>query len=86
MIEIQGSLVGFWTTLFNMIGIELKFCTANHPQTDGQTERNNHLLEEYLRHFVAASQRNWVTLLDTAQFSYNLHKSSATEMSPLKLF
>ena len=76
----------FWTTLFNMMGTELKFSTANHPQTDGQTERINHLLEEYLRHYVTASQRNLVILLDTAQFCYNLHKSSATEMSPLKLF
>ena len=48
----------FWTTLFNLMGIELKFSTANYPQTDGQTEIINHLLEEYLRHYVTASQRN----------------------------
>ncbi|KAL0307163.1 UNVERIFIED_CONTAM: Transposon Ty3-I Gag-Pol polyprotein [Sesamum radiatum] len=68
----------FWTTLFNMMGTELKFSTANHPQTDGQTERVNVLVEDYLRHYVSASQQNWVDLLDVAQFSYNLHKSSAT--------
>ena len=34
---------------------------------------------------MRASQRNWVTLLDTAQFCYNLHKSSATEMSPFEI-
>ncbi|KZV51417.1 hypothetical protein F511_20581 [Dorcoceras hygrometricum] len=50
----------FWTALFNMMGSELKFSTANHPQTDGQTERMNQLLEEYMRHYVTASQRNWV--------------------------
>ena len=49
-----------------MMGTELKFSTANHPQTDGQKERINHLLEEYFRHYVTASQWNWVTLLDTA--------------------
>lgn len=67
------------------MGSELKFSTANHPQTDGQTERMNQLLEEYMRHYVTASQRNWVDLLDVAQFSYNLHKSSATGLSPFEL-
>ncbi|KAK4381990.1 Transposon Ty3-I Gag-Pol polyprotein [Sesamum angolense] len=68
----------FWTTLFNMMGTELKFSTANHPQTDGHTERVNALVEDYLRDYVSASQRRWVDLLDVAQFSYDLHKSSAT--------
>ncbi|KAL0305331.1 UNVERIFIED_CONTAM: hypothetical protein Sangu_3037700 [Sesamum angustifolium] len=47
----------FWTTLFNMMGKELKFSTAHHPQTDGQTERVNALVD-YLRHYVSASQQN----------------------------
>jgi hypothetical protein len=34
---------------------------------------------------VMATQRNWLELLDSAQFSYNLHKSLATELSPFKL-
>ena len=72
----------FWTYLFKLLGTELKFSTANHPQTDGQTERVNALLEDYLRHYVTASQRNWLSLLDVAQFSYNIHKSSATGLSP----
>ncbi|KAL0380935.1 UNVERIFIED_CONTAM: hypothetical protein Sangu_0157800 [Sesamum angustifolium] len=76
---------GFWTVLFNMIETELKFSTANHPQTDGQMERVNALVEDYLRHNMSISQRNWVDLLDVAQFSYNLHKSSATGMSPFEL-
>ncbi|WKA00345.1 hypothetical protein VitviT2T_018707 [Vitis vinifera] len=64
---------------------ELKFSTANHPQTDGQTERINALLEEYLRHYVTATQKNWVDLMDTAQLCYNLQRSSATGMSPFEL-
>lgn len=75
----------FWTFLFKLMGSDLKFSTANHPQTDGQTERINALLEEYLRHYVTASQRNWVSLLDTAQFCYNIHKSSSTGLSPAEL-
>ncbi|VFQ82070.1 unnamed protein product [Cuscuta campestris] len=49
----------FWTSLFKLLGSSLKFYTANHPQTDGKTERMKALLEEYLRHYVMASQRNW---------------------------
>ena len=62
----------FWTELFKMLGIDLKFSTSFHPQMDGQIEHINSLLEMYLRHYVSAHQRDWVKLLDVAQFSYNL--------------
>jgi len=75
----------FWTALFNMMGTRLKFSTANHLETDGQTERINALLEEYLRHYVTAIQLNWLELLDSAQFCYNLQKSSTTEASSFEL-
>lgn len=56
----------FWTRLFILLGSELKFSTANHPQMDGQMERVNGLLEEYLGHYVTASQHNWLDLLGVA--------------------
>ena len=34
---------------------------------------------------MTASQKNWLDLLDSAQFAYNLHKSSSTRMSPFEL-
>ena len=75
----------FWTVQFGLMGSELKFSTANHPQTDGQTERINAVLEDYLRYYVTASQKNWLDLLDSAQFAYNLHKSSSTGVSLFEL-
>ncbi|KAL7116077.1 hypothetical protein ACP275_04G220700 [Erythranthe tilingii] len=74
-----------WTELFKLLGSELCFSTSFHPQTDGQTERVNALLECYLRHFVGANQKDWAKLLDVAQFSYNLQRSEATGRSPFEL-
>ena len=49
----------FWTVFFfGLLGSQLKFSTTNHPQTNGQTERINAMLEDYLRHYVTASQKN----------------------------
>ncbi|KAM1160926.1 hypothetical protein TB2_000069 [Malus domestica] len=75
----------FWKELFKLLGSKLDFSTAFHPQTDGQTERVNALLETYLRHYVSANQRDWAKLLDVAQFSYNLQHSESTGKSPFEL-
>ena len=75
----------FWTVLFGLLGSKLKFSTANRPQIDGQTERINAVLEYYLRQYVTTSQKNWLDLLDSAQFAYNMHKSSSIEMSPFEV-
>ena len=74
-----------WTELFRLLGSKLYFSSSGHPQTDGQTERVNALLEQYLRHFVSNNQKNWVELLDVAQFSYNLQWSSTSGQSPFEL-
>ena len=75
----------FWTELFKMLGTDLNFSTSFHPQSDGQTERINSLLELYLRHYVSANQKDWAKLLDVAQFSYNLQQSEATNKSPFEI-
>ncbi|GJU98174.1 putative nucleotidyltransferase, ribonuclease H [Tanacetum coccineum] len=64
--------------------MDLNFSTSFHPQTDGQTERVNALLELYLRHYVSANQHDWAKLLDVAQFSYNMQQSEATGKSPFE--
>lgn len=70
--------------MFGLLGSDLKFSTTNYP-TDKQRVRINGMLEEYLRHFVSASQKNWIDLLDVAQFCYILYKSSSTEHSLYEL-
>ncbi|XP_075084628.1 uncharacterized protein LOC142167942 [Nicotiana tabacum] len=75
----------FWRELFSLLGSELHFSTSFYPQTDGQTERVNALLELYLRHFVSANQKDYAKLLDTAHFSFNLQHSESTGRSPFEL-
>ncbi|RVW79075.1 Transposon Tf2-12 polyprotein [Vitis vinifera] len=75
----------FWMELFKLMGSKLHFSTSFHPQTNGQTERVNALLELYLRHFMSANQKDWAKLLDIAQFSCNLQRSEATNKSPFQL-
>ena len=75
----------FWVDLFKMWGTECKLSTTNHPRTDGQTKRVNQMLEEYLRHFMTTSQKNWLELLEPVQLSYNLQQRSTTGMSPFEV-
>jgi hypothetical protein len=42
--------------------------TAYHPQTDGQTERINQVLEGYLRLFTSQRQDDWDDYLPTGEF------------------
>ncbi|RVW49988.1 hypothetical protein CK203_082282 [Vitis vinifera] len=53
---LRNKLLGhFWVELFKLLGSELKFSTANHSQTDRQTEMINALLKEYLRHYRSST-------------------------------
>jgi len=62
----------------------LSTTTAYHPQADGQTERVNQELEQYLRVFVNERQDDWDELLLTAEFQYNnhIHSSNSTDTVP----
>ena len=48
----------FWSELFSLLGSHLNISSSYHPQTDGQTERFNSRLAEYLHYFINANQRN----------------------------
>jgi len=61
----------FWNRLCELFNIKLSFSTSNHPQTDGQTERVNGILKQYLLCFINERQNNWVDLLLFAEFVYN---------------
>jgi len=75
---------GIMKELNCMLGIEMKLSTAFHPQTDGQTERMNQELEQYLRMFIDHQQEQWPEWLGTAEFAYNNKVHTGTKVSPFK--
>lgn len=75
----------FWKALFGTLGTELRYSTAYHPQTDGQSERANRTLEEILRHYVSPLQDDWDEHLDLAEFAINSSVNPTTGYTPFYL-
>jgi hypothetical protein len=75
----------FWTHLFQLMRVKLLFSTAYHPQTDGQTERVNQCLEQYLRCAVHDHPHKWRQWLALAEFWYNTTYHTALDCSPFKI-
>ena len=71
-----------WEHFMNALGTQLKRSTAYHPQTDGQTERTNRVLEECLRSYVATDEDSWVRSLPLVEFAINSSEHSSTGMTP----
>jgi Integrase zinc binding domain/Chromo (CHRromatin Organisation MOdifier) domain/Integrase core domain len=82
----RGSLFTskFWGTLCHYLGVKRRLSTAFHPQTDGQTERQNQELEHYLRSYCNFQQNDWARWLSIAQFSYNNSQHSITKITPME--
>jgi transposase InsO family protein len=72
----------FWLALCELLGTTAKLSTAYHPQTDGQSERMNAIMEQYLRAYVNYQQDNWVALLPMCEFAANNSFSESTKSSP----
>jgi len=68
--------------LNQMLGIETRLSTVFHLQTDGQMERMNQELEQYLRFFVEHRQKDWPEWLASAEFVVNNKVHIATKVSP----
>lgn len=76
----------FLKRLYELLDIKPSFSTAYHPETDGQTERVNQILENYLRLYVSHRQDDWVKLLPQAEYSYNIHASNTTGQAPFYIW
>jgi hypothetical protein len=64
------------------MGTKLNIISAYHPQTDGQTERTNQILEDMLRACALKYGKSWDKSLPYAEFSYNNSYQASIEMAP----
>jgi transposase InsO family protein len=73
-----------WEQLQHSLGTKLIQSSAYHPQTDGQMERINKILEDMLRACVIQYDKNWDKCLALAEFSYNNSYQSSLKMAPFE--
>jgi transposase InsO family protein len=71
----------FWERLHETLDIQLRFSSAYHPQTNGQTERVNQILEYMLRACALQYGRSWDKSLPYAEFSYNNSYQESLKMA-----
>ena len=83
----QGSIFTskFWSLLCYFLDIKQRLSTAFHPQTDGQTEKQNSTIEAYLWAFVNYKQNDWAKVFPMAEFAYNNAKNTSTGYNPFEL-
>jgi hypothetical protein len=74
----------FWEQLHDSLDMKLRFSTAYHPQTDGQTERTNQVLEDMLRACAIQYGTSWDKCLPYAEFSYNNSYQASLKKSPFE--
>jgi hypothetical protein len=75
----------FTRELCKLLGIQQNISTAYHPRTDGQSERSNQWLEQYLRFWVNERQDDWAQYLPLAEFAHNNWTNESTRESPFHI-
>ena len=67
-----------WSELFALLGVQLLYSTAYHPETDGQSERTNATVEIALRYYLGTLEQvdRWPTVLPRLQSTLNSSRAS----------
>jgi hypothetical protein len=71
--------------LYEILDTQLRFSSTYHPQTDGQTERVNQILEDMLRACALQYGRSWDKSLSYVEFSYNNSYQESLNMVPFEM-
>jgi hypothetical protein len=75
----------FWERLHETMDTRLNFSFAYHPQTDGQTERVNQILEDILGACALQYEKSWDKSLPYTKFSYNNIYQESLKMAPFEM-
>ena len=75
----------FWRALMQRLGVSQAMSSAFHPQTDGNTERVNRVLEDMLRHYIDPAQSTWDSLLPLVEFAINDSYHESVRNTPFVL-
>jgi hypothetical protein len=75
----------FWERLHETLDTQLRFSSAYHPQTDGQTERVNQILEDMLRAYALQYGGSWDKSLSYVEFFYNNNYQESLKMAPFEM-
>jgi len=79
----DGTFTGQYSMdLYDNLGIKRSMSTAYHPQSDGQTEGINQVIESYLWSYCDYEQNDWPSMLAIAEYANNDSKNTATKKSP----
>ncbi|OWZ20261.1 Retrotransposon protein, Ty3-gypsy subclass, partial [Phytophthora megakarya] len=73
-----------WQAIIAAMGTQHNLSSAFRPQTDGQTERTNRFIGDYLRGVINPAQSNWDEFLHLAEIAYNRRVHSTIGMSPFE--
>lgn len=71
-----------WKRFSEILGVELKMSSSFHPQSDGQSEATNAILETLIRCYGNYTNSDWWDLLPLMEVSYNRASTRATGLSP----
>jgi len=74
----------WWQHFMKIWQTKLRRSTAFHPQTNGQAEKANSIVERYPRSFVRTRPQEWDRFLALAEFSYGSHKHKSTGLAPFE--
>ncbi|GMF40679.1 unnamed protein product [Phytophthora fragariaefolia] len=73
-----------WQSIVKVLGTQHNLSSAFRPQTDGQTERTNRFIGDYLRGVINPAQNDWDDYLHLAEFAYSRRVHSTIGMSPFE--